>query len=137
MKHYKRTATEEYAERLRTFDKVIETYINTRQNLKAAPLACYQYNDNRRPVNRFLLAEYTADVETAMKDARLDAEERSTLVRLLLEQMTETTRVPERYHQPVINKVGRVFVKRHLDPAHWFKWVRRKLDWRKALVGER
>jgi hypothetical protein len=49
--------------------------------------------------------------------------------------MADVKRVPERYRQPVINRVGRLFVKRQLDPAHWFKWVRKKIDWRKALRG--
>jgi hypothetical protein len=33
--------------------------------------------------------------------------------------------------------VGRLLVKRNLDPAHWFKWIKKKIDWRNALVGER
>jgi hypothetical protein len=82
-----------------------------------------------------LLAEYATDIDHAIRDAKLDNEERQTLVRLLLEQMADVKRVPERYRQPVINRDGRLFVKRQLDPAHWFKWVRKKIDWRKALRG--
>ena len=133
----KYSQTEEYALKLKTFDRVIGAYIETRQNLKTASLSCYQYDDTKRPVNKFLLVEYATDIDHAIRDAKLDAEERQTLVRLLLEQMADTKRVPERYRQPVINKVGRLLVKRNLDPAHWFKWIKKKIDWRNALVGER
>jgi hypothetical protein len=74
------------------------------------------------------------DIDHAVRDAKLNQEERSTLVKLIVEKMTDTRLVPERLRQPVINRGGRLFVKRQLDPALWFKWVRRKIDWRDRLA---
>jgi hypothetical protein len=81
--------------------------------------------------------EYVTDVDHAIRDAKLDKEERQTLVKLILEQIADTKRVPERYRQPVVSKLGTVFVQRRLDPKFWFLWVRKKIDWRNALLGER
>ena len=129
-----RTPTEIYRIRLKTVDRVLETYIKAKVDLQH-PLSAFQYDESKRTVNRFLLCEYTVDIDNAIRTASLDDEERRTLVRLLIEQMADVKRVPERYRQPVVNKLGRVFVQRRLDPMFRFKWVKKKIDWRKQLLN--
>jgi hypothetical protein len=128
---------EEYRILLLLVDKVLKSYVQARTDLNY-PLSAFTYDESKRATNRFLLCEFVADTDAAIKFSDLSDTNHETLVQMLIEVVQEPERssISERNRQRLVYRLGSIFKKRRLDPKLWYTHVKTKIDWRKRLAGE-